>query len=91
MKEGRLGRRVAAAVIVSAPPSRSNVPGPRGSEPEEQVTIGHTTVRIVRTAVNAHHDIAVVGIKGDCLPQRKSWNKGRFAAIPRGYTEGRRR
>ena len=48
MKEGRLGRRVAAAVIVSAPPSRSNVPGPRGSEPEERVTIGHTTVRIVR-------------------------------------------
>ena len=71
MKEGRLGRRVAASVIVSAPPARSNVPGPRGSEPEEQVTIGHTTVRIVKTAVNAHHDIAVVGIKGDCLPQRQ--------------------
>lgn len=68
MKEGRIGRKAAAAVIVSAPPERSQVAG-RSEQPEERLTIGHTTVRIVKSAVNRQHDIAVVGVQGDYLPQ----------------------
>ena len=70
MKEGRLGRSAAPAVIVSARPQRSTVLGKDGRESEETVTIGHTTVRITGSAVSAHHDIGVVGIEGECLPQR---------------------
>ena len=68
MKEARVGRRAAAAVIVSAPPQRSQEAG-QSEQPGERVTIGHTTVRIVKTAVNRHHDIAMVGIQGEYLLQ----------------------
>ena len=33
------------------------------------MTIGHTTVRIVKTAVNKHHDIVAVGVRGEHLPR----------------------
>ena len=69
MKEGRLGRRAAAAVIISAMPERSMVPAKEGQQAEEGVSIGHTTARILNTAVSKHHDIAVVGISGDYLPR----------------------
>lgn len=71
MKEGRMGRRAAAAVIVSAAPKRTMLPVEEGQQPEERMTIGHTTARIVTTAVSKHHDIAVVGIQGNYLPRRQ--------------------
>lgn len=70
MKEGRLERRAAPAVIVSMPPQRSRVPG-QGEQPDERVSIGHTTVRIAKTAVNRHFDIAVVGVQGEYLPRSR--------------------
>ena len=70
LKERLLKRSAVSVVVVSAPPRHSQA-SDEGGEPEEELTISHTAVRIVRTVVSVHHDIAVVGLQGDCLPQRK--------------------